>query len=239
MALFHLSLKSGKKGTAANHANYIARQGKHCKDESNSDLVTTAHGNLPEWADNDPIKFWRSSDCHERANGAAYREFVLALPNELSTEQHLKLVEKFIQSGIGDKPFQYAIHESSASIGEVRQPHAHVMFSDRVQDEFDRTPKQHFSRYNSQNPELGGCKKDSGGKCRSQVREDLIKQRESWASITNNALESNGHPARVDHRSHRDRGLVHPPEKHIGQYGVKTMSKEEKKQLQASRQQRQ
>ncbi|HBD39171.1 MAG TPA: plasmid mobilization protein, partial [Cupriavidus sp.] len=47
MASFHHCLKSGKKGTAANHAAYITRQGKHGHRE---DLVCTGHGNMPAWA---------------------------------------------------------------------------------------------------------------------------------------------------------------------------------------------
>lgn len=237
MAIFHFSLKSGRKGSAANHANYIARNGKYSNDESN-DLKATAHGNLPDWAENDPVTFWRKADSYERANGAAYREYVVALPNELNLEQHRQVVQEFIEKEIGNKPYHYAIHDPQASIGGGQQPHAHVMYSDRLPDEFVRAPELHFKRYNSHDPELGGCKKDSGGKDRGSVREKLIEQRETWATILNTALEQSGHSDRVDHRSHRARGLVHAPEKHIGQYGVKKMSETEKSQLKQSRQRR-
>lgn len=228
MASYHLSIKSGKKGTAANHAAYIAREGKHSRDEEDLDLITTEHGNLPDWAADNPAAFWKGADKYERANGATYREYELALPSELTLEQQRELLSKFIDQNIGDKPYQLAIHEPIAALGKVAQPHAHLMVSDRKPDGIDRPAEQFFRRYNSAKPEAGGCKKDSGGKPRSVVREELVKKRESWAEIQNAALEQNGHAARVDHRSHRARGIKVDPERHLGQSGIKKMSSDEK-----------
>jgi len=79
MASFHLSVKSGGKGKAAAHADYIAREGKFSKNDKQLDLVAKAYGNLPEWANDNPKTFWIMADRYERINGAVYREIVIAL----------------------------------------------------------------------------------------------------------------------------------------------------------------
>lgn len=236
MASYHFSVKSGKPGTAANHAAYIAREGSHAKGEKAKDLMVKLHGNLPGWAEDNPFKFWRTADKNERVNGATYREFEVALPNELSLDQNLELVLDFIKQEVGDKPFQFAIHAPHAALGEVEQPHAHIMFSDRQPDGINRSPDQHFRRYNPINPELGGCKKDSGGKDRGTLKDELISRRENLAKLQNSRLEKHGHAARVDHRSNRERGIKVEPERHLGHVALKLMSAQEKDAYKSRRQ---
>lgn len=235
MASYHLSVKTGKKGTAANHANYIARQGKYKRDEEESDLVAVSHGNLPDWAENKPVVFFKAADKYERANGASYKEYVFALPRELSPQQRFDIVQEFIKTQIIDKPYMAAIHAPMASLGKETHPHAHVVTSDRKPDGIQRRQEMYFSRYNANHPELGGCKKDSGGKDRNQLRNNLISLRENMAAIQNTYLEKNGFSARVDHRSNKDRGIEKEPERHFGQVRIKLMSDEEKAFIQKSR----
>ncbi len=239
MASYHLSIKSGKKGKAADHADYISREGRYGKGEKQYDLVAKEHGNLPDWANNNPATFWKAADKYERANGAAYREFELALPRELTVAQQQEMLNTFIQSVIGTKPYQFAIHAPVAALGDKGQPHAHAMCSDRLPDDIDRSPDLHFKRHNSSHPELGGCKKDSGGKPPEVLREELIAVRETWANIQNAYLIRHGHQARVDHRSHQDRGILHAPEKHLGHIGIKKMSGGDKALYKEQRQYRQ
>ncbi|MEK5769023.1 MobA/MobL family protein, partial [Acinetobacter schindleri] len=56
-----------------------------------------------KWAEHNPITFWQAADLYERKNGSTYREYEIALPREMNTEQRLELVEDFIQSEIGSK----------------------------------------------------------------------------------------------------------------------------------------
>lgn len=228
MASYHLSVKSGKKGKAAEHAAYVVREGKHTRNAEDQDLVTMSYGNLPAWANGDPQIFWKAADKYERANGAAYREYELALPRELNTEQHRELINEFVEQVVGEKTFLVVIHEPIAALGGVKQPHSHCMISDRLPDGIDRTPEQHFSRYNSRHPELGGCKKDSGGKAPAVLKEELVATRKCWADMQNRAFERLGVQAEVDHRSNVERGVQRPPERHLGQSGVRKMSEEEK-----------
>lgn len=234
MASFHHRIKSGKKGSAADHAAYIARKGTF---SNRDDLLFSGSGNLPGWAEGDPSKFWRAGDKYERANGAVYREHEVALPDELSAEQQLELVQQMIDSMIGAKPFQYAVHANTSALEGQRNPHLHLMFSDRIPDDIDRTPQQNFSRFNSHHPELGGCKKDSGGKNALEMRIELIELRRKCAELQNTALAKHGHEARVDHRTLRQQGIAREPERHLGQAKVKQMTYDEKNQYILGRQQ--
>jgi len=235
MSTFHFTIKSGKKGTAVEHSLYIAREGKHRKDDEQNDLVVTQHGNLPEWTKGNPLEMWRAADQHERTNGSAYREFEIALPNELNTEQHLEIVQSLITGHVGVKPFQFAIHNPTSSIEGVAQPHLHFMMSDRIDDGLERSPEQFFKRHNKTHPERGGCKKDSGGKEPCVLKEQVVTLRKNVASIINDKLEVLGFNSRVDHRSHRDRGLDTQPEKHLGQAAVNRMAEEDKVTLKEKR----
>jgi hypothetical protein len=235
MSTYHLSIKSGKKGTAANHAAYIAREGKHGKDEKGHDLVATGYGNLPEWANGNPAVFWEAADQHERANAAVYREFEVALPKELTTVQQCELAGAIIQHFIGDKPYQFAIHRPMAAIGKVPQTHLHAMVSDRLPDGIARPPHQHFSRFNRAHPDKGGARKDSGGMDRVVLRNEVVSQRETCAKLLNEYLEKYGHTERVDHRSHKERGIEALPEWHLGPARVRQMTHEEKEEFQERR----
>ncbi|MWL39454.1 mobilization protein, partial [Escherichia coli] len=147
MATYHLSVKFGGKGQAANHADYIGRKGEYAK---RKDLEYTEHGNMPEWARDNPNHFWQAADQFERANGSTYREFEIALPRELTPEQRLELVQDFVRQEAGERhAWSFAIHNPKASIDGGEQPHAHIMMSQRVNDGIERTPEQYFRRYNA------------------------------------------------------------------------------------------
>ncbi len=215
MATYHLCIKSGGRGKAVQHSDYISRRGKYSRRPEAAHLLAHEQGNLPGWADSSR-EFWAAADRYERVNGAAYRELEAALPAELSLEQQKALVRDFVSQVVGDKPFQWVIHQPIAALGGVPQPHAHVMFSDRLPDGIERSPEAHFRRFNAKQPELGGCRKDSGGKGRLQLREAVVETRRIWAELTNQHLARNGHEARVDHRSNLDRGIKRQAGKHLG-----------------------
>ena len=225
MASYHFEVKSGKKGSASDHSRYIAREGGFDKWD---DLLATEVGNMPPWAANDHALFWQSADTHERANGAAYREFIIALPNELSLQQNLEIVRTVVRELVGDKPYQVALHGPESKLSGIKNVHAHVMFSDREPDGLDRTPEKTFARYNEDHPERGGCKKASGGKTSMQVRDELIARRKMVADALNHGLANAGVDARVNHRSYKDRGIQQKPEHHFGPARINRMSPAER-----------
>lgn len=216
MASYHLSVKVGGKGKALAHAQYIAREGEY-KVKHQEKLEAVEHGNLPNWAQGNPNLFWQCADEFERKNGAAYREIEIALPRELTPKQRQDLVQVFVEQELGDQhAYTWAIHNPKASIEGGEQPHAHIMFSERIQDGIDRGADQFFKRYNSKHPERGGCQKSNTTKSAEQRKKELVELRERFADLQNAFLEEYGHTDRVDHRSLVDQGIDRSPEKHLG-----------------------
>lgn len=225
MASFHHRIKSGAKGSAAEHAAYITRRGKYSGKE---DLVFDGYGNMPSWAEEDPLRFWRMADRYERVNGAAYREHEIALPSELTLDQQMELVENLVAELVNGKTYQFAIHAPVSSLGDEVNTHVHLMFSGRLQDGIERSPEQTFRRHNRMDPRRGGCKKDSGGKDRLAMREEAVAARMKCAALQNAALAKYGHSMRVDHRSLKEQGIERKPERHLGQARIRNMSVKER-----------
>lgn len=225
MASFHYSIKSGKRGSARRHATYIERQGSH---STQGDLIHSSYGNMPNWAAGNPALFWSMADRHERANGAAYREHEIALPNELTVAQLIDLVERLIRNLVGNKPYQYAIHAPEGKLEGIQNPHVHLMCSDRIPDGVDRAPNRMFARYNANRPSAGGCRKDSGGKSPMELRQQVTTSRKLVADTQNEVLAEYGHAARVDHRSLRNQGVQRRAERHLGQHLIEGMADAEK-----------
>ena len=226
MATYHLKVKSHGKGKAMDRSNYITRQGKYSNREE--DLMATGFGNLPESINGNPSLLWASADRNERDNGCACREFEMALPIELSLTQQKEIVHEFIDIAIGDRPHQYAIHEPVGALSGEDNPHLHLLVSDRIPDGIERPIDQVFRRYNPHYPERGGCRKESGGKPRHVLQEELVATRKLWADIQNAALAKYGHEARVDHRTLAQQGIDRVPEIHIGPGSIKRMTEAEK-----------
>ena len=219
MASYHLSVKVGAKGKASAHAEYIEREGEY-KLKNNEKLEAVEHGNMPEWAQDNPNLFWQCADEFERKNGSTYREIEIALPRELTPQQRKELVQTFVEQELGEKhAYTWAIHNPKASIEGGEQPHAHIMYSERLQDGIERSPDQFFKRYNSKNPERGGCQKSNFAKTAEQRKTELVELRERFADLQNVYLEEYGHTDRVDHRSLADQGIERSPEKHLGWKG--------------------
>jgi len=223
MATYHLSAKVGSKGKGCAHSNYIEREGKNAK---HKDLEHAENGNLPDWANGKSSAFWKAADDFERENGSAYRELEIALPRELTPAQRLELVHEFIGQEIGDKhAYSFAIHCPKAALDPAKgeQPHAHIMYSERLQDGIDRPKEQYFKRYNSKNPEKGGLKK-AIPKDMVEKKEQLKGLRERWAELQNEHLARHGHTATVDHRNLEAQGIERDPRKHLPHLGVSAIS---------------
>jgi hypothetical protein len=216
MASYHLSVKTGGKGKAAPHADYIAREDKYAREKDN-DIEHKESGNMPAWAAHKPSEFWKAADTFERANGCTYREIEIALPREFTPAQRLELVRDFVQQEIGDRhAYQFTIHNPRAAIEGGEQPHAHIMFSERLNDGIERDPQPYFKRANTKNPERGGAKKVRFGETPTERKAYLIAQRERWADLQNKHLERYQHIDRVDARSLKAQGIEREPERHFG-----------------------
>ena len=230
MATFHFRLKSGRNGS--DHSSYIARQGSH---SNRDDLIASGHCNLPKWSNNEPKTFWRAAERGERKNGAVYREAVIALPNELNTQQNMALVEDLISKLAPGRPCQHAIHAPTSSLEGELNPHLHLLMSDRLDDGIERSAEKFFSRFNATNPEAGGRRKASGGLNAMELRDDVLAKRELVADTLNHHLAIHGHAARVDHRTLKAQGIERKAERRIPAFKIEKMSDQEKARFVANR----
>ncbi|ELD0497035.1 MobA/MobL family protein, partial [Escherichia coli] len=203
---------AGKAGKAGPHAAYIAREGQYANRlERGEKLEATEAGNMPAWAQSNPLAFWQAADAYERKNGTTYREMEIALPRELSAAQRIELVREFVRQEIGDRhAYQWALHVPTAADGG-EQPHFHLMFSERQVDGIDRDPEQYFKRYNAKAPEKGGARKGYGPSAgqtltKAERAAELKELRGRWEAMCNAHLERAGVEQRIDMRSHAERG---------------------------------
>lgn len=219
MAIGRLSMKVGKAGKAGPHAAYIAREGQYANRlERGERLEATEAGNMPAWAQSNPLAFWQAADAYERKNGTTYREMEIALPRELDADQRAALVREFVRQEIGDRhAYQWAIHTPTAADGQ-EQPHVHLMFSERQCDGIERDPEQYFKRYNAKAPEKGGARKGYGPSAgqtltKAERAAELKELRGRWEAMCNAHLERAGVEQRIDMRSHAERGTGLEPER--------------------------
>ena len=178
MAVYHLKVSIGSRAggqSAGAKADYIEREGNYEKDRE--ELEHKEHGNMPEWAKDDPHSYWEAADEHERANGRLYREIQFALPKELNEEQRRELASSFAASVTeGERlPYTLAIHRGGPN-GE--NPHAHLMFSERPNDGIERGKEQWFKRYNAKAPEKGGTQKSRAAMPQAWLEDT----RKAWAA---------------------------------------------------------
>ena len=200
MAVFHLKASFGSRAggqSARAKSDYIEREGRYEKD--GEELEHKEHGNMPEWAEDDPGKYWEAADEHERANGRLYSEVQFALPKELGEADRRELAGEFTERVCSGErlPYTLAIHRGGAN-GE--NPHAHLMFSERGHDGIERDAEQWFKRHNAKAPEKGGARKSRAAK----AGDWLEKTRKAWEQTANRALERAGRAERIDGRSLAD-----------------------------------
>ncbi len=225
MAIYHLnaafgSRKSGQSASAKH--DYIMRSGKYAP--GFREVLFSESGNLPEWAVVDPRIFWEAADLHERENACLFRQFEFSLPIELSEKNRIALVRKFIEELTvgregerGRMPYSWAIHRGGQ---DGHNPHGHLILSERLLPSGASPEPEVFFR----DPRGGGCRKSrrfSGG----DRKKELLRIRERWAALANEALATAGAPERIDHRSFEDMGINDFPDVHLG---AKTSAQERK-----------
>lgn len=159
----------------------------------------------------DRSQLWNAAEAAEnRKDGRTAREVVINLPHELNEAQRSKLVDDFAQSLAKkyDCGVDYAIHLPDKQ-GDQRNHHAHIMMTTREID-----LEQGIQLGNKTPLELSNRKLAELGKPKTQ--EQITQMREAWAQMTNNHLKQYGIDASIDHRSHKERGLVAKPTIKLG-----------------------
>jgi len=170
-----------------------------------------------EWA-LDRSALWNAAEASEKRKDArTAQEVEIALPHELSREQRIELTRAFA-THLTEKygaAVDIAIHEphegrSRGQNKDIRNHHAHLLMTTRQVGENGLGEKITLEWKNQR-------LKDAGLKTGPQQVVDIRKE---WEQYANKALERAGIDARIDHRSHEDRGLEIEPTKHVGVHAV-------------------
>ena len=214
MAIYHLSVRTGSKAkgqSAKAKSDYISREEKYKKDHD--EVLKSSSGNMPNWAEQEPGKYWEAADTYERKNGSLFREVEFALPVELSRQNQIALAESFAKElSKGELPYSMAVHR-----GKESNPHCHLILSERVNDGIPRPAATWFKRAANKGkaPETGGARKSAIGKNAASRKAWLESTRAMWAERANQALEQAGQTARIDHRTLEAQGIDRIPGIHL------------------------
>jgi ATP-dependent exoDNAse (exonuclease V) alpha subunit len=146
------------------------------------------------WA-KDRATLWNAAEAAEtRKNARVAREYLVALPVELSPRQRIELVRGFSQE-LSDRygfAMDIAVHAPRDFPGsDPRNFHAHLLATTREANIDGLGAKTTLDMNDARRRELG---------LKPAVYE-WLHVRERWATVTNEALEEARVAARVDHRS--------------------------------------
>ena len=183
---FHCSLTSiGKTthalGTAAAHVGYITR--------ANSCRHILARG-IPATLDRAKTYFGKK-EGRTRLNARVCDGIVVALPKELTHEQHVEVVRTYCKRMTGGRAAYLAALHRPDMDGHPDNDHAHLVFDD--------------------------THPTTGLRVMRTTDADFAERaRATWADVMNEAMEAAGLPGRADHRSYARRGIDREPGIHIG-----------------------
>jgi ATP-dependent exoDNAse (exonuclease V) alpha subunit len=142
----------------------------------------------------DRAGLWNTVELGEKRKDAQLaREFILAIPPELTDKQQMEAAVGWAQNELVSRGMVVEVSLHHTKTGN--NPHVHILCTMRTLD---------GDKFSAKKPREWNDKAL------------LIHQRESWAAAVNGALEKAGRPERVDHRSLKDRGIDRLPEPKIG-----------------------
>ena len=153
--------------------------------------------NSPEWSAQ-TASLWNTVELSEKRKDAQLsREFILAVPREISAQEQLQCAVGWAQSELVSKGMivEVSLHHPK----DGKNPHIHLLCTLRTID---------------------GDKFNSKKSREWNDTEQLIHWRETWCNAENAALEKAGRPERVDHRSLKDQGIDRIPEPKLGKEAV-------------------
>lgn len=222
MAIFHASTKvisrsSGRSAVAAcayRHAiaikdertglvhDYTRKQGV-----LSSHIVTASDMNIAR------SDLWNAAEAAEkRKDSRVAREWIIALPAELSADQRKALVLEFagVIAGNYECAVDVAIHAPDRE-GDNRNHHAHLLTTTRKvsMDEHGRVILGEKTNLELSDTKLGKLGLAAGA---TQITE----MRMAWEMCANQALELAGHEERIDSRSLEAQGIDRAPTIHLG-----------------------
>lgn len=153
-------------------------------------------------------ELWNAAEVAEkRKDSRTAREWIVALPAELDTEQRKALVTTFAKGLAGryGVAVDVAIHQPGAE-GDQRNHHAHVLCTTRKVGPQGLGEKATLELSDKARRERG----------MGPAADEVKAVREFWAGIANRALERAGVAERIDHRSLEAQGIDRAPTTHLG-----------------------
>ena len=172
----------------------------------------------PSFSDRSTL--WNSVELYEKAGNAQLaREIDAALPIELSREEQIRLVREYCSSQFVSRGMcvDFAIHDTDSG-----NPHCHIMLTMRPLDERGawaaKSKKEYDLDENGERIRLpsGRYKTHKIDLTGWNDKDNTLLWRKAWADFTNDFLERNGSPERIDHRSNAERGIDEIPTVHMG-----------------------
>ena len=172
----------------------------------------------PSFSDRSTL--WNSVELYEKAGNAQLaREIDAALPIELSREEQIRLVREYCSSQFVSRGMcvDFAIHDTDSG-----NPHCHIMLTMRPLDERGawaaKSKKEYDLDENGERIRLpsGRYKTHKVDLTGWNDKDNTLLWRKAWADFTNDFLERNGSPERIDHRSNAERGIDELPTVHMG-----------------------
>ena len=225
MAVYFLNLKTfGRSGgsSAASAAAYRAGERIHDErtgrtydhserqDVMHKEIVLPSRfaGEDMAWA-RDRASLWNAAESAEvRKNARVAREYLVALPVELSPAQRVGLVRGFSQE-LSDRygfAVDVAIHAPrDFPDSDPRNFHAHLLTTTREVKVEGLGAKTTLDRNDSDRRKLG----------LEPAINELLHVRARWATVTNEALQEAHVAARIDHRSLEAQGIDREPRPYI------------------------
>jgi ATP-dependent exoDNAse (exonuclease V) alpha subunit len=227
VAVYHLHMKTFGRANGSSAASAIAyRAGERITDErtgrtyDHSDRQDVMHKEivLPSKFSNDDMEWararsslWNAAESAEiRKNARVAREYLVALPVELSPEQRTGLVREFSQE-LSDRygfAVDFAIHAPRDFPGsDPRNFHAHLLTTTREVTPSGLGMKTTLDMNDSNRRTLG----------LPPGINELLHVRKRWATATNEAMRAAHIAARIDHRSLDEQGIDREPQPRIPQ----------------------
>jgi ATP-dependent exoDNAse (exonuclease V) alpha subunit len=221
MAIYFLNLKMFGRSTGNSAVSAAAyRSGERIRDERtgrtydhsgrqdvmHKEIVLPAKfvdDDMP-WA-RDRARLWNAAENAEsRKNARVAREYLVALPVELSPDQRLGLVRGF-SAELSDRygfALDFAIHAPRDFPGsDPRNFHAHLLATTREVNLAGLGAKTTLEWRDARRREIG----------MQPTIHELLHVRERWATVTNSALREAQLSARIDHRSLEAQGIDREP----------------------------
>lgn len=221
MAVYFLNMKTFGRSNGSSAASAIAyRAGERIQDVrtgktyDHSERQDVMHKEIvlpAKFADEemawarDRASLWNAAESAEtRKNARVAREYLVALPVELSPPQRVSLVKGFSQE-LSDRygfAVDFAIHAPRDFPGsDPRNFHAHLLATTREVTSEGLGPKTTLEMNDDYRRRLG----------LEPAINELLHVRARWATVTNEALQEAHVATRVDHRSLEAQGIDREP----------------------------